>query len=286
MNNEKNIHWFPGHMQKALRNIESRLKVVDLVIEIADARIPRSSRNPHLGEIIKNKKRLLIINKTDLADNNITKLWEEEFERENELVLFGNLNNNRFINEIKRKIVDICKVNPTKTASTGYKGLIPRVLVVGIPNSGKSTLINNLAGSKVAKVENKPGLTRAQQLINVENKFILIDTPGILPPNYEDEETVRNLALICSIRQDILPTEVLATYLLHFLYENYKSNLFSRFDIPLNLNSEPDIFLAIAERRGILIDRPDFKDRVNNLLLTEFRNGLFGPISLETPNAQ
>ena len=284
MDKEKNIHWFPGHMKKAMRQIEERLKIVDLVVELVDARAPRSSRNPYLGQLIKGKKHLLVITKDDLADEEVSKLWLSKLKEETDNVLLGDLNNKAFINEIKSKIIAICKENSTNNVQKQFKGIMPKVMIIGIPNIGKSTLINRLVGRGATKVANKPGLTRGQQLINVDNEFILIDTPGILPPNYDDKDAVKNLALLGTIRLDILPQNELSAYLAEFLLQNYPQNLNARFNISEEMTDVETLFSLICEKRGILKSQPDYLDRVQILLLTEFRNGLIGRISLEKPN--
>jgi ribosome biogenesis GTPase A len=284
MDKEKNIHWFPGHMKKAMRQIEERLKIVDLVVELVDARAPRSSRNPYLGQLIKGKKHLLVITKDDLADEEVSKLWLSKLKEETDNVILGDLNNKVFINEIKSKITAICKENSTNNVQKQFKGITPKVMIIGIPNIGKSTLINRLVGRGATKVANKPGLTRGQQLINVDNEFILIDTPGILPPNYDDKDAVKNLALLGTIRLDILPQNELSTYLAEFLLQNYPQNLKKRFNISEEMTDVETLFPLIGEKRGILKSQADYLDRVQILLLTEFRNGLIGRISLEKPN--
>jgi len=281
---QKNIHWFPGHMQKALRLIKERLKLVDIVLELCDARAPRSSLNEVLRDITKHKKRIIVLTKNDLADQNITNKWVEYLSDKQVSTLFGNLNDNRFINEIKAEIARIWSQNEAKTLPDGHKILPPNVLVVGIPNVGKSTLINKLSGRKAASVANRPGHTKNQQYINVDRSFILIDTPGILPPNYENKNYIHNLALLGTIREEILPIETLSVDLATFLLDKYYPLLQTRYDLKEKINNPHELFISIAKRRGILGDELEVVNRTQSLLLTEFRNGLIGPISLETPH--
>jgi len=281
---QKNIHWFPGHMQKALRLIKERLKLVDIVLELCDARAPRSSLNEVLRDITKHKKRIIVLTKNDLADQNITNKWAEYLSDKQVSTLFGNLNNNRFINEIKAEIARVWSQNEAKTLPDGHKILPPNVLVVGIPNVGKSTLINKLSGRKAASVANRPGHTKNQQYINVDRSFILIDTPGILPPNYENKNYIHNLALLGTIREEILPIETLSVDLATFLLDKYYPLLQTRYDLKEKINNPHELFISIAKRRGILGDELEVVNRTQSLLLTEFRNGLIGPISLETPH--
>ncbi|MDI9503520.1 MAG: ribosome biogenesis GTPase YlqF [Erysipelotrichaceae bacterium] len=281
---QKNIHWFPGHMQKALRLIKERLKLVDIVLELCDARAPRSSLNEVLRDITKHKKRIIVLTKNDLADQNITNKWVEYLSDKQVSTLFGNLNDNRFINEIKAEIARVWSQNEAKTLPDGHKILPPNVLVVGIPNVGKSTLINKLSGRKAASVANRPGHTKNQQYINVDRSFILIDTPGILPPNYENKNYIHNLALLGTIREEILPIETLSVDLATFLLDKYYPLLQTRYDLKEKINNPHELFISIAKRRGILGDELEVVNRTQSLLLTEFRNGLIGPISLETPH--
>ncbi len=279
---EKNVHWYPGHMKKATIEIEERVKIVDVVIELLDARAPLSSRNEKLFQITKNKKRLLILTKTDLADDNLTKEWEKYFINLGYLVVCLNLNESKIINIIKNKIDILGEEKHQKEIKKGMKAQPIRAIIIGIPNVGKSTLINRISKRNAASVRNTPGHTKAQQWIKVDKSFELLDTPGILPANYENREKAVNLALIGSIKENILPQEELANLLLDYLKKYYLDYLETRFKILINKeDNNYTIFQKIALKRGLLKKgNPDLY-KAEILLLKEFKDGLIGKISLE-----
>ena len=220
----KDIQWFPGHMAKALREISERIKVVDIVIEICDARAPLSSINPELFNIIKNKPRIMILSKKDLADENITKSWLKYFEEKGYIALAMNLNKDNL--DIIFNISKVClKEKIEKDKRRGLKPQPIRALVVGIPNVGKSTFINKMSKRKAANVGNMPGVTKAQQWIKIKNDFELLDTPGVLWPKFENQEIGTRLALIGMIKQDILDKSSLSFSLVKFLFERHKEFL-------------------------------------------------------------
>lgn len=283
---EQNIHWFPGHMQKALRDIENKLKVIDVVVELADSRAPLySTRNPILAEKSKNKQKLLVLTKLDLADENRVKQAVEELKTIYDYVLAGNLNDRGFIRQIKAAVKMLGEPVHKKQAAKLMKPQALKVMILGIPNVGKSTLINKLANRKAAGVENRPGLTRAQQFIKVDQDFILIDTPGVLPPNYENKTAVINLALLGSIRQEILPLHDMALFLADYLIVNYPQLLKARYDLSDEALSSPEaMYLQIAIRRGLLDSGQVNTDKAETLLLNEFKNGVLGRVSLGEPH--
>lgn len=283
---EQNIHWFPGHMQKALRDIENKLKVIDVVVELADSRAPLySTRNPILAEKSKNKQKLLVLTKLDLADENRVKQAVEELKTIYDYVLAGNLNDRGFIRQIKAAVKMLGEPVHKKQAAKLMKPQALKVMILGIPNVGKSTLINKLANRKAAGVENRPGLTRAQQFIKVDQDFILIDTPGVLPPNYENNTAVINLALLGSIRQEILPLHDMALFLADYLIVNYPQLLKARYDLSDEALSSPEaMYLQIAIRRGLLDSGQVNTDKAETLLLNEFKNGVLGRVSLGEPH--
>ena len=284
----KDIQWFPGHMAKALREISERIKVVDIVIEICDARAPLSSINPELFNIIKNKPRIMILSKKDLADENITKSWLKYFEEKGYIALAMNLNKDNL--EVIFNISKVClKEKIEKDKRRGLKPQPIRALVVGIPNVGKSTFINKLSKRKATNVGNMPGVTKAQQWIKIKNDFELLDTPGVLWPKFENQEIGTKLALIGTIKQDILDKSNLAYSLLNYLFNEHPEFLTNRYGIELvdEFNDENEIVLLerIGRKRGLLKTKGEVEiNRVEEIILKEFKEGLMGRYSLEKVN--
>ena len=284
----KDIQWFPGHMAKALREINDRIKVVDIVIEICDARAPLSSINPELFNIIKNKPRIMILSKKDLADENITKSWLKYFEEKGYIALAMNLNKDNL--DVIFNISKVClKEKIEKDKRRGLKPQPIRALVVGIPNVGKSTFINKLSKRKAANVGNMPGVTKAQQWIKIKNDYELLDTPGVLWPKFENQEIGTKLALIGTIKQDILDKSNLAYSLLNYLFNEHPEFLTNRYGIELvdEFNDENEIVLLerIGRKRGLLKAKGEVEiNRVEEIILKEFKEGLMGRYSLEKVN--
>ena len=276
-----NIHWFPGHMNKALHEVEEKVKVIDVVIELFDARAPKSSINEHLEKVIQHKKKLYVFTKADLADPEQTAKWQKHFRTEDSEVLVVNVNDKNSYNSISNAVIRLGKSKWAKEMARGMKPQPIRTMIIGIPNVGKSSLINLLAKRKAAGVQNKPGYTRGEQWIKVNKDFLLLDTPGILPMSYENQEKAANLALVGSIREDILPNNELVAILLKFLKEHYPNALKERFDIEEITEPKP-ILEEIANKRGLLAGsgRLDIL-KAESLLLKEFKDGLLGRISLE-----
>ena len=270
------IHWFPGHMKKALNEIEAKIKLVDIVIEILDARCPLSSINPEFEKRIQNKKRIVIFSKADLADPSETKKWEQYFQKRVDSLLILNLNDPKSEKIISNEVKKLGVEKHAKEAAKGMKPQPLKTMIIGIPNVGKSSLINRLAKRSAAGVQNKPGYTRGEQFIKVNNDFILLDTPGVLPMNYEDKNVAINLALVGSVREDILPNEDLAVYLIKYLSKNYPDALENRFGIT-DLSNFEEVIHLICQKRGLLSDN----ERAYSLLLKEFKEGKLGLISLE-----
>lgn len=282
---QKNVHWFPGHMVKAMREIEARIKVIDVIIELLDARAPISSRNAFLYQVSKNKKRLIILTKDDLADPQMTKAWQNFFEKQGFAVLDLDITRQNTRKIIENKLLILGQDKKEKDARRGIKPQPIRIMIAGIPNVGKSTLINQLAGRKAASVENKPGHTRAQQWIKVGSDFELLDTPGILPANYDEKQYAMNLALLGSIRSDILPQSEMGENLLQYLKVQYPHSLklYDIEDLTL-LDDVHDALKLIGTRRGYLKSGEIDLIRSEQQLLQDFKDGKLGRLSLEVPN--
>ena len=280
------VHYFPGHMSKAVEAMEGYVKVVDLVVEILDARAPLSSQNPILSKIIGQKPKIVLLSKTDYADKAVTKSWLSYFEQKGSIAIAGNLKKDRFVSLLSSASIPLLAKKREKEQKYGMKPQPIRVMVVGIPNVGKSTLINNLRGKKIAHVGNKAGITRAEQWIRLNEDFILLDTPGILPMNYPDGAQAVRLALLGSMREDVLPTEELAIALLGYFKENYPHGLEGRFEIS-DITGIPgeEILEKIALKRGLLEGSSPSIERAAYLLIKEFKDGLLGELSLEVPHA-
>ncbi len=275
------IHWFPGHMNKALNEVENKVKLVDVIIELFDARAPLSSINANLGKITQNKKKLIVLTKIDLADPEQNKKWAEVFKQKFDSVLLLDLKQNNAESLLSKAVVSLGKDKWAKEMAKGMKPQPIRTMIVGIPNVGKSSLINRLAKRKAAGVQNKPGYTRGEQWIKVNKDFLLLDTPGILPMSYENPKNAANLALIGAIREDILPNEQLGEILISYLKNNYPNALKERFDIE-EIGDRLTVLNQIAERRKLVnsVGENDLL-RAEALLLKEFKDGLLGRITLE-----
>ena len=275
------IHWFPGHMNKALNEVENKVKLVDVIIELFDARSPQSSINENLEKITANKKKLIVLTKIDLADPEQTKKWVLKLQEQYDQVLSLDLKKNNAEVLLSKAVVELGKDKWAKEMAKGMKPQPIRAMIIGIPNVGKSSLINRLAKRKAAGVQNKPGYTRGEQWIKVNQDFLLLDTPGILPMSYENKEKAAHLALIGSIREDILPNDQLGEYLLRFLKNNYPNSLSNRYDIA-DIGDRLTVLNQIAERRKLVNSVGDNDiERAEALLLKEFKDGLLGNITLE-----
>ena len=275
------IHWFPGHMSRALRDVEDKIKIIDVVIELLDARAPISSINVQLENLIKNKKRLVILTKPDLADPNETKKWEQFLLTKYDSLLSLNLTDGNATNQIIKAVSQLGQEKWAKDKAKGMKPQALKTMIIGIPNVGKSSLINRFAKRKAAGVQNKPGYTRGEQWIKVSNEFILLDTPGILPMNYENKKNAANLALIGSIREEILPNTDLVNILLDYLRKNYPNALSERFKIS-EIGEYEQVIKSICEVRKLLDSNGGYDlSRVESLLLKEFKEGKLGRITLE-----
>lgn len=274
------IHWFPGHMKKALNEIEAKIKLVDVIIEILDARAPLSSINPEFEKRTSNKKKLIVVSKSDLADPNETKKWEICLKNRCNSLLILNLTDPRATKIISDEVQKLGEEKHQKEKAKGMKPQPIKAMIIGVPNVGKSSLINRIAKRNAAGVQNKPGYTRGEQYIKVNKDFILLDTPGVLPMNYEDKEHAINLALIGSIREEILPNDELVKYLLKYLKKHYPNALKERFDID-DLSDPIQVSELVAKKRGLLTGGEYDLSRADFLVLKEFKEGKLGRITLE-----
>lgn len=281
------IQWYPGHMAKAERDIQSRMKLIDIVIELVDARAPLSSKNNSFEKMIRQKPRLLVMTKKDLADEKVTALWEDYFKKQGYGVLAVNLKKFNEYQKIVNQCRTILKPKREKDAARGLKPRPIRAMVLGVPNVGKSTFINSLAKRKAAVTGNRPGVTKAQQVIRVAKDFELFDTPGVLEPKYSDEHIARNVALIGSIRQDILPRDDLFIYAIGYLNKNYPEALKKRYDISFDENDDwvLPVYDQIARNRAIRKVRGETDyERVMDVFFKDLGDGALGRISWEKPS--
>ena len=277
-----NYQWYPGHMTKAKRMMQENIKLIDLIIEVTDARIPLSSRNPDIDELGKNKARLILLNKADLADDHKTEQWMEYFREKGYYAVKINAKNGTGIKSILPVIMESCKEKIERDRRRGILNRPVRAMVVGIPNVGKSTFINAFAGKACTKTGNKPGVTKGKQWIRINKNVELLDTQGILWPKFEDQEVGAKLAMVCSIKDEILNLEELSLELLAYLHREYEGILQERYQITES-EDKLNMLEQIAENRkciqkGMELDYV----KAANILLEEFRNGKIGRITLET----
>lgn len=293
--NSTNINWYPGHMAKTKRQIMEDVRLVDIVIELLDARIPISSQNPDIAEITKNKKKIIVLNKCDLADERQNKRWVEYFKSKNIPAVLTDSNSGKGIEECVRKIEKIMEEDLKGQAEKGRIGRKIKAMVLGIPNVGKSSFINRISKKTSAGVGNKPGVTKQKQWIRINEKIELLDTPGVLWPKFESEEVALHLAFTGTIKEDILQRTEIAYYLVKFLIENYPKHLCERYKLTqeyihqqLENEERPEneniyeIFLAVGKKRGCIISGGNIdEEKTARILLDEFKNGKIGRISLE-----
>lgn len=279
-----NINWYPGHMAKARREIGEAVKLVDVVIEIIDARIPIASRNPILNEIIGNKPRIIVLNKADLADNEINKQWVDKLNKDNQKAILVDSNTGVGTKDVVKAACNMMKEKLDKQAEKGRVGGSVKAMVVGIPNVGKSTFINKIAGKQTTITGNKPGVTKKNQWVRLDDKIQLLDTPGVLWPKLDNELCARHLAYIGTIRDEVIDLEELAIHLLEELVEEYKELVYTRFKISDDFSYDMayELLEEIGRKRGCLVKGGEINyTKVANILFEEFRSGKIGRISLE-----
>lgn len=291
-----NINWYPGHMAKTRRQIEADLKIVDIVIELLDSRIPISSQNPDIAQITAGKKKIIVLNKCDLSDEKQNQRWISYFKKKGIVAVQVDSNSGKGIGNCIREIEKIMEEQLQKQAAKGRTGRKIRAMILGIPNVGKSSFINRISKRTTAGVGNKPGVTKQKQWIRINEKIELLDTPGVLWPKFESEEVALNLAFTGTIKEDILQRTEIAYQLIKVLVKNYRNNICERYGItqtyieetlnqeqPENINIY-EIMLEIGRKRGCIISGGNIdEEKTARIILDEFKNGKLGKITLECP---
>lgn len=292
------VQWFPGHMAKTRRIMTKSLALVDAVVEIIDARIPFSSRNPEMDRLVGKKPRLIILNKSDAADEAVTARWLDFFKRRGVSAIAADCKSGRGVNRFIPALKELLKDKIDKWQSSGMVGRPIRIMIVGIPNVGKSSFINRLSGKRSAKVEDRPGVTRGKQWVSLSQGLELLDMPGVLWPKFDDKQVGENLAFTGAIKDNIMDIEYLACRLLQLLYNDYSDRIIERYGIELDgieqdLNSLSDlsegfeILNRIGKKRGFLISGGEVNtERAAITVVDEFRAGKLGRISLEKPESE
>lgn len=292
--NKTNINWYPGHMAKTKRQIQEDLKLIDVVVELLDARIPKSSQNPDIANITKGKKKLVALNKCDLADEKENKKWVEYFEKKGIPAILTDSNSGKGIQECIRKIEKLMQEEKESQVQKGRTGRKIRVMVLGIPNVGKSSFINRISKRTTAGVGNKPGVTKQKQWIRINDKVELLDTPGVLWPKFESEEVALNLAYTGSIKEEVIEKVEIAYQLTKFLLYNYRKILCDRYKLDnkwvedtLNQDQEEnsniyEVMLEIGRKRGCIVSGGNIdEEKTAKIILDEFKNGKLGRITIE-----
>ncbi|MHB9947071.1 ribosome biogenesis GTPase YlqF [Clostridium botulinum] len=279
-----NINWFPGHMAKTRRQIKESLKMVDAIIEIRDTRIVSSSKNPDIEDICGNKPRIILLNKKDLAEDKVTKKWIDSLSQDNIKVLAVNSVTGEGLNKIKPTLNELLKEKHERMKNKGLVKIVDRVMVVGIPNVGKSSFINKMAKNSIAKVGDRPGVTKSKQWIKTKIDIELMDTPGVLWPKLDSEIVQLNLAFTGAIKDEIMDIETLALRLVERLQVKYPERLMKRYKLEALEENPLDNLDNIGRKRGALISKGEIDyNRISVIILDEFRGGKLGAISLEDP---
>ncbi|MBC5635943.1 ribosome biogenesis GTPase YlqF [Ornithinibacillus sp. BX22] len=281
------IQWFPGHMAKARREIEEKLKLVDFVMELVDARAPLSSQNPMLQQVLQSKEKMVLLMKRDLADSKVTNEWIDYFKERGIPALAVNVNDKADINRVIQLAKELGQKKLEKLIKKGIKPRPARAMIVGIPNVGKSTLINRLAKKKIAKVGDRPGVTKQQLWIKVKKEFELLDTPGILWPKFEDQTVGYRLAAIGTIKDQLLSLQDIVAFVINYLQEYYPNSLEERYQIEQTENDMLEIFMKIGKLRGALESGGNVNfDKVSDIVIRDLRTGRLGMITLERPTEE
>ena len=279
------IQWFPGHMTKTKRMIKANLPLVDAVVEIVDARVPESSKNPDLQSLIEGKPRIVILNKCDAADDDATQKWLSWYSRHGITAIAADCRSGKGLNKFVPAVKNVLSELLEKYESKGMKGRAVHLMVVGIPNVGKSSFINRLAGHKKAKVEDRPGVTRDKQWIRMSDDIELLDMPGVLWPKFEDMSVGEKLAFTGAVKDDVVDTEALASRLLYVLNGLYGSRITERYKIETSEEEDGyELLLKVGKARGMLISGGEINtERAAAMVLDEYRSGKLGRITLELP---
>ena len=279
-----NINWYPGHMKKTKESIKKNLTLVDIIYELLDGRIPLSSKNPDIDSIIGNTPKITIFNKSDLSSEEGNRKWKNYFKKSGFPIVFMDLMNNRGLNELIKLSYEITEEKRKNLQKKGIKNKPIRVMVLGIPNVGKSTLINTISGRKGTKTGNRPGVTKGNQWIKIKDNMELLDTPGILWPKFEDENTSLNLAFTGAIKDEVLDVQTLALKLIESLKRLYPQLLKERYEVDIENVSSIDILNSIAYKRGCILRGEEIDyEKVCNMVLDDFRKGRIGRVTLEMP---
>ncbi len=278
--NKTNINWYPGHMAKTKREIKEKIDLIDVVFEVIDARIPYSSKNEDINSIISNKPRVLIITKTDLCDLDITNKWKKYYEDKGYVVIMLDLINSSNLKELYNKIDPIIGELNNKRISKGLKPRRARILVVGVPNVGKSTLINRLVGKKATNVGNKPGITKSLEWIRINDKLELLDTPGILMPKINDIEVAKNLASMTAIKEEVLNIDEIAIYIINKMLSLYKDNIISRYNLT-NTDDLIEVLDQIGKKIGAIKNNEVDYDKVYLRVIKDLQEGRLGNITFD-----
>lgn len=278
--NKTNINWYPGHMAKTKREIKENLQLIDVVYELLDARIPYSSKNKDIDELVKNKPKILIMTKTDLCDLEITKKWQQYYENMGYKVILTDLINNKNIKQIIEVTSSLSDNMNKKRLSLGMKPRKTRVLILGVPNVGKSTLINRLVGKKAAPTGDKPGITKKLNWIRINDKLELLDTPGILEPKLENKEVALNLAALTSIKEEILDLEQVALHIIDKMLNLYPNTLKTRYNLT-NTNTPLIILNQIAKQKGAIKKGEVDYEKVYKIILRDLKEGYLGNITFD-----